>query len=280
MKQITIPTPKRHTIAATVFDAQPQTVVIIAPATGVKQLYYKRFAQFLQSNGITAITFDYYGIGQSKNLPIKNIDVSVVDWGTNDIETVLQYVRKNYSNAQIILIGHSVGGQLFGLCPSAVHAAKIILVGAQTGYWKFWKGFGKITMWLNWYIVFPTLTAIFGYLPSSKFSAMEDLPKGIAKQWRTWCISPNFLFDTIDGALLHYDAIKCDIISYSAFDDTYAPKRAVDWMTEKYSNAKIQRKHLSPADVYGKPIGHFGFFQPKHKETIWNMFLHDIQNSK
>jgi len=66
----------------------PMTVLVITSATGVKQSYYKRFAEFLAENGITVISFDYLGIGRSLNIPIKKLEVNAADWGRKNLEGV------------------------------------------------------------------------------------------------------------------------------------------------------------------------------------------------
>jgi len=43
-----------------------ETVVLIISATGVKQSFYSRFANYLCSQNVAVFTFDYGGIGDSK----------------------------------------------------------------------------------------------------------------------------------------------------------------------------------------------------------------------
>ncbi|MEM6864987.1 MAG: alpha/beta hydrolase, partial [Bacteroidota bacterium] len=84
---------KSNTLWATLFEADSSnSVLIIASATGVKQEYYKKFAQFVANNGVTVITFDYSGIGRSLEKPIKELKTNAADWGQNDLEHVLQFV--------------------------------------------------------------------------------------------------------------------------------------------------------------------------------------------
>ncbi|WP_108803218.1 serine aminopeptidase domain-containing protein [Aquimarina sp. Aq107] len=108
---------KSGTLSASIFGATNpnDTVLIIASATGVKQEFYKKFAQFIAINGITVITFDYYGIGRSLKKPIKELKNNAADWGRIDLESVLKYTLKNFSASKKVLLGHSIGGQLIGL---------------------------------------------------------------------------------------------------------------------------------------------------------------------
>lgn len=276
MKEIQIPY-NSETLSATLFDDNNnETVLIIASATGVKQEYYSKFAKFAENNGITVITFDYNGIGRSLKKPIKELKIDAAYWGSNDLESIIQYTINNYPKSKKVIIGHSIGGQLIGLAKSSNRLDKIILVAAQSGYWKYWKGIERIKMWFNWYILFPFLITTFGYLKSKKISGMENLPRNVANQWRNWGKNREYIFSDKFIIETFYETIKTNITAYSIDDDDFAPKEAVKWMTEKYKNAKIKSVHLNPIDFQTNKIGHFGIFKDRFKKTIWTQILSEI----
>ena len=187
---------ENRTINCQLFESNSSNIIlIIASAMGVKQSFYKNFSEFVETGGISVITFDYSGIGDSLNGNIKNHKDSLYSWGNNDLEAVITHTIEKFPHHKKVIIGHSVGGQLIGLAPSSIHLDKIILISAQSGYWGFWKGFNKIKMFLNWYLLFPTLTYFIGYMPSKRFSKMENLPANVAKEWAKWCRNLNYLFD-------------------------------------------------------------------------------------
>ncbi len=272
-----IETPSNQPICITKYKSASASFnyVIIAPATGVKQAFYAHFAEFLSEQGYTVYTFDYQGIGESKTVPLGKFDTTALNWAQNDLESVIQYVLREKPDSKLTIIGHSIGGQLIGLAPSSKLASKVLLIAAQSGYWKFWDGMSKYKMLGTWSILFPILTKIFGYFPGKKFSRMEDLPKGVALEWSKWCLSPNYLFDHVEKENLFHEQITCPLYSYSVEDDDYAPKAAVDWMTSKYHNAQVNRKHWKLGDLGVKKVGHFGFFSKKNAEVIWSRILRD-----
>lgn len=279
MKTVEVKTNKGYSLSASIYEApESRTILIIASATGVKQSYYKRFSGFMKENGISVITFDYLGIGESLKQPIRELTNNTVDWAKTDLNSVIEYVKEQYQGFRIILLGHSIGGQLIGLTPSSLYADKIILVAAQSGYWKFWKGFEKYKLLSYWTILFPVLIPLVGYLPSKKITGMENLPKNVARQWRKWCLSPNYLFDYIEKQDLFFDKISVPLTSISIENDIFAPQKAVDWLTEKYENTKAKRIHLMPEDFSTDDIGHFGIFREKFKKNIWTLLLNEIYN--
>ena len=279
MNKILIKTAQAHAISITEFITldNPKASVLISSATGVKQRLYYKFSEFLRQNNFNVYTFDYAGIGSSKQESLKKFNTSASSWATNDLEAVINHVKLHNKDTKLIIIGHSIGGQLIGLAPSSKLADGIILVASQTGYLKFWKGINRLKMYATWYFLIPVLTFLFGYFPGKQIGAFEDLPKNMALEWQKWCCSKNYLFDHHPNAEQKYNAIHCSLVSFSTENDNYAPKSAVDWLTDKYVNALTQRKHLIPKDLGLKNIGHFGFFRSKNT-IIWDMFLKEIEN--
>lgn len=253
-------------------------IVIIVSAAGVLQSFYRNLAQFLQTNGISVITFDYTGVGKSLYGNIKKENCSLANWGNRDLEAVIIHTIKTFPHHKLILLGHSIGGQLIGLAPSSYMADKIILIAAQSGYWKFWKGVSKIRMWANWHLLVPILTKVFRYLPSEKFSRMESLPKNVAEEWAKWCRSSDYLFASFSHNNLYFDKIKCKLTSITIDDDFFAPKKSVEWLTAKFENASIKSLHFIPENFKTLKIGHFSLFTEKFKDSIWSILLEETHN--
>lgn len=277
MQLFTINTSKHKVINCSLYHAAgSDKIMIIISATGVLQSFYRKIAQFFQENKISVITFDYTGIGKSLYGNIKDENSSLANWGNRDLEAVIKYAVETFPNHKIILLGHSIGGQLIGLAPSACMADRIILVASQSGYWKFWKGFAKIHMWAYWHLLIPLLTKGYGYLPSKKISRMESLPKNIAQEWAKWCRNSEYLFSGIPCNDLYFDRIKCEITSISIDDDFFAPKKSVEWLTAKFENASIKRLHFLPENFKALKIGHFSLFTEKFKDSIWNILLREV----
>ena len=103
-------------------------MVIIASATGVVKEFYGHFANYLYENGVSVVTFDYGGIGKSKPISLREFRTSARHWATNDLESVILHVKEEYPDYPLVLLGHSLGGQLTGLTATSLLASKIILV--------------------------------------------------------------------------------------------------------------------------------------------------------
>jgi predicted alpha/beta hydrolase len=242
--------------------------VLFQAAAGVKQEFYGKFADYLATRGFAALTFDYRGIGRSSPARLRGFQARMRDWAEMDIAGALDYLGRATHGARLIGIGHSFGGQAFGFVPGNERYVAAITVGSQSGYWKHWRGAGRAGMWLVTHVVLPGVSRALGYLPARWLGQGEDLPAGVAREWASWCRHPGYLV----GALRAEDAFArftAPIRAYAIGDDAYAPPAAVKAFLGFYPNAPRKQVDVDPAQ-HGGPIGHFGFFRERFRESLWN----------
>jgi predicted alpha/beta hydrolase len=114
----------------------------------------------------------------------------------------------------------------------------------------------------------PVVRAL-GYLPGW-LGLGEDLPKGVFLEWTNWVMKPRYFFDdpTLD-ALANFPRYSGALRAVGFSDDPWAPPATIDLLVERFSGAQIERLHIRPPDVGAERIGHFGFFRPEHRNTLW-----------
>ncbi len=245
-------------------------VVIINSAMGVPQRFYARYAEFLATQGFHVLTYDYRGISGSLTGKLRGQKMLLSQWGTHDFTAVLDYVAENLPDQMVLVIGHSVGGQILGLTPhhDCIHAHYGVC--AQSGYWRGWSGTGQVRMWTLWHVALPVSVALFGYLPAFLLGGGEDVPKGVALEWDRAGKLPNYLYDSYKGAdFHHYDAVKTPMRLHSFADDTFAPYKAVAALAQMYPNAPVEHSHIDPSERGLGKVGHFGFFRKQFEPTLW-----------
>ena len=258
-----------YRLAGTLYrpKAPNRRAVLFQAASGVKQEYYGKFAEYLAGRGFAALAFDYRGIGRSAPPKLRGFQARMRDWAEKDIGGALDYLARATHGARLIGIGHSFGALAFGLVPGNERYVAAMTVGAQSGYWKHWRGKGRIGMWVLTHVVLPAMSRLYGYVPSRIFGQGEDLPAGVAREWASWCRHPGYLVGAL-GAQEAYASFAAPLRVYSIADDSYAPPAAVEAFLGFYPNAPRSRVDVDPAR-HGGPIGHFGFFRERHRETLW-----------
>lgn len=246
---------------ATLHDAHSDRALLVASAMGVKRRYYDAFAQHAAAQGISVVTFDYRGIGDSRPASLRGYEASMLDWGRADIPAAIDWIQRELRPRSLYYLGHSAGGQLAGLAPNADAVERFVFVSSQSGYWRHWPGIHALSLGALW-LLMPVLSRAFGYFPSRLAGlGPEDLPRNVAAQWSRWGRHPDYLFRDVDPAL--YARLAAPVLSYSLRDDTYAPKRAVDALAARYPN--VTRVHVEE-----RGLGHFDFFRKAKGGHLWD----------
>jgi predicted alpha/beta hydrolase len=258
-----------YRLAGTLY--RPQTpnrrAVLFQAAAGVKQEFYGKFADYLATRGFAALTFDYRGIGRSRPPKLRGFEARMRDWAEKDIGGALDYLGRATHGARLIGIGHSFGGQAFGLVPGNEQYVAAMTVGSQSGYWKHWHGARRVGMWLVTHVVLPGVSRVAGYLPARYLGQGEDLPSGVAREWASWCRHPGYIVGAL-GVEEAYARFTAPIRAYAIGDDAYAPPAAVEAFLGFYPNAPRKQVDVDAAH-HGGPIGHFGFFRERFRKSLW-----------
>jgi predicted alpha/beta hydrolase len=241
--------------------------VLFQAAAGVKQEFYGKFADYLATRGFAALTFDYRGIGRSRPARLRGFQARMHDWAEKDIAGALDYLARASHGARVIGVGHSFGALAFGLVPGNERYVSALTVGAQSGYWKHWHGTSRAGMWFLTYVLLPGMSRLCGYVPARVFGQGEDLPAGVAREWASWCRHPGYIVGA-RGAEEAYSRFTAPIRAYAIGDDAYAPPAAVEAFLGFYPNAPHKQVDVDPAQ-HGGPIGHFGFFRERFKDSLW-----------
>lgn len=270
----TITTRDQALLGATLYripERSNQCAVIIAGAMGVKQHFYRHYANYLAEQGFVALTFDFRGVGGSKDRELWGYHVRLWQWGAYDLQAVLAWIVRQYPGHRLLLVGHSLGGQILGLAPYADRVDGLLGISAQSAYWNHWSLPRKLQMLLFWYGLVPVSSYIAGYFPAQIFGLGEPVPKGVALDWAAGGRKPRYLLDLYgSGEHDHYEAFKGDLCLWNFADDALAPARAVQALREFYPQARSSTYQAwTRQDAGNNPIGHMGFFRPELRETLW-----------
>lgn len=261
----------RFTLAGTLFSPEgpARASVLVNPAMAVRREYYAPFASFLANEGFRVLTYDYRGIGGSRPAKLRGFPATAHGWGEDDATAALDRLAQEDPAAPLLLVGHSIGGQLVGLMKNQERLRAIFMIAAQSGDWRNWPMPGRLAMLAVWYAVLPIGVTLAGYAPG-KIGLGQDVPAGVALEWAKWGRRRDYILGG-DGAAWRdrYRAVRAPIHGVSIADDSYAPRRTVEALLAFYENAPKEHRHIRPADIGAKKIGHFGFFRSAFKDTLW-----------
>ena len=273
---IKIPALDGYPLAATLREPAGEAlgVIQIQSGTGIPQELYANFAAYLSAQGYITLTFDYRGICQSSPKSLRGFEAKITDWGRLDMAGVFDWVLNEYPDLKKTVIGHSMGGQMLGLMHNNHLIDQAILIASCTGYWREFKA-PAIYMAPFWILGLTLSSRMYGYATAKKLRQGENLPKGVALQFASWCSDPGYFQNHFEsGAIpLYYDQYTGPLTSIQITDDPLANEVTANKLLTFYPNAQKTVQRISPQDVGVRKIGHAGFFSRKFRDSLWSDLL-------
>lgn len=258
--------------------AGDRPVVTLHCATAVQSRYYARFAAWLAGRGFDVLTYDYRGIGRSRAGPLRGFTADWIDWARLDAEAVMTYAESRFPHRRYYAIGHSIGGVCLTLAPASHRLTGLVTVGAQFAYWRDYAPAQRWQMLLRWHLFMPMVTEVLGYFPGKRLGWLEDVPKGVVRNWSRMGprlesalrrgrrgvlpLDPSQIAPQIAG-------ITAPVLAVSSTDDPFATIAATERLLHYLTGAARHHLRLDPGLVGVPEIGHFAFFHSRFEPTLW-----------
>jgi len=272
---IVLPRGDGISLEATVFapPERPRNLVLISAATGVPQRFYFGYAEHLAELGWACVTYDYFGVACSRPVSRRWLDVGLQTW-VEDIEAVLRFCEQRFRDVPITLLGHSVGGLVSLLAPISTSVRRVVTVAAQPSYWKDWPLRVRFTRLSKWHVLYPALTAVWGYFPGSRFGLGEDLPSRFVMEWASLCWSA----ERWKKIWMRPDRLRGyphPVIAVGITDDTIGTPRALQRLHSLLPPANVTYRWLSAAEHGVRDIGHFDLFR-RRLSQLWPLLDEEL----
>jgi predicted alpha/beta hydrolase len=127
----------------------------------------------------------------------------------------------------------------------------------------------KYRVFLAMRLVGTPLAHAMGYVPGWT-GIGEDLPKGVFLEWTDWVMRKRYFFD--DPSLVelaNFPRYRGRLRAVCLADDPWATPAAVDLLCSGFTGTRAERVDVRPQTIGVARIGHFGFFRPEHRATLW-----------
>jgi predicted alpha/beta hydrolase len=247
-------------------------LALVAPAMGAKQSFYAPFARWLASHGITAVTFDYRGLGEARGNGESELQkvhhATIPTWARQDAAAVLAELFARYPRHRFVWVGHSVSAQIFGLIPGHQRVSKMLSVAAGSGYYRHNARPLRYYAPFLWHVAMP-LALRFGAKRLKLMRLINDLPPKVSEQWRTWCMHPKYL-GCEDDLAREVAASTVPIHALSFNDDEMMSYEGTRALFALYQRASVTIERVDAKQFARKTIGHFGFYRSASgHEPLW-----------
>jgi predicted alpha/beta hydrolase len=248
----------------------PRAAALVAPAMATPRRFYAAFARHLADAGYATLAVDYRGVGGSRPALLRGYRAALHEWGEQDLAGAADLLAARYPSLPLAWIGHSVGGQLLGIV-ERVRVDAALLVAAQNGHWRHWPSRrGRALMFGLWHAFIPASVAIAGYLPMRRLRQGEDVPAGVALEWARWGRHREYVWSyAAPRGGRNFVRYAGPLRGYAMADDHYAPVPAHEALLARFTATAPELRVVRPADVGEARVGHFGFFKPAVRTTLW-----------
>ncbi|MFT5572083.1 MAG: putative alpha/beta hydrolase [Cryomorphaceae bacterium] len=249
--------------------------ILIAPAMGVPARTYLVLAAELQLLGYSAATFDMRGIGQSSIRAGRDNDFGYFDLVSEDFPAAVKALEAELPNRQLVLFGHSLGGQLSCLYlsqnPNA--ATALILSASCSVHHKGW-GFPYNVSLLFFSQLAALIARIVGYFPGKKLGFGGREARGLMIDWANNARNGRYrLLNTPIDFESDLKKVNLPVLALNYNDDNLAPPRATKLLLSKLENSNISYLSVSAEELELKRADHFSWVgAPKliaHKIDQW-----------
>ncbi len=275
MTGVTVTASDGYRLAAHRFDPEtaPKGSVVIAAAMAVPQSFYAEFAGWLAGQGYAVWTFDYRGTGESRQGPMRGAPGDLTDWLGKDYEAVLKCAAAAYPQLPLFAIGHSFGGQCVPLIPSRGLLSGLVNIAVGSGAMRHNTPPIRRVAPLLWYLLVPLLCPLFGYFPGARIGLIGDVPSGAMRQWRRWCLSPDYILGGEPGARQAYASARFPVLGLTFADDEMLLESGCRLLHEAYAEGIVDYRVIEPGQLGMQRIGHSGFFRARSRDALWPMVV-------
>jgi predicted alpha/beta hydrolase len=242
--------------------AEVKAVVQFNGGTALRKEFYLPFLQFLVGHGYLCCLWDY---------------------GVKDMPAVKSYLIDRFPNFPFFIVAHSAGGQQMGFMKDLTEVKGMVGFAISTGYFGYMPWRFRLLSAYFFYLFTPISVALTGYVAAKRFRYMEDLPKNVVLEWRSWCWKPDYFFNkkfygkTVPSGT--FGKYTFPIHVFWTSDDPISNKHSVPayWRNIR-SDKSITIQRVTPEEMKAKEIDHMGFFRKSFKKTIWREALEKLDS--
>ncbi len=236
--------------------------ILCLPAMGARASFYEPFVvQLCRAVDAHAALMDLRGIETSSVRASRRENFGYREIIRYDIPAALARLGERTPRTPILILGHSLGGQLGCLFaaanPDAVSG--LILIATCSVYYRMWAfphNYGVFTLQ---HFALATSTLI-GHYPGRRLGFGGREARGVIRDWARQGRTGAY---RVTGESTNFERllaeIRAPLLSIRMRDDYFAPERAAEHLLAKMFAAEVTRRVLDPRAYGLDRLGHFGW---------------------
>jgi predicted alpha/beta hydrolase len=244
------------TVIVSVFPADDaRATVVVLPALGVPAAYYEPLALALAARGLTAVTADLRGLGESSVRARRGVDFGYARL-VLDAATIVSTVRQRMP-APVHVLGHSLGGHvgalLAGSRPGCLDG--LVLTACGTPYWRRFPTKTGLQI-LGLATLVRVSGTMLGYFPGYRVGFGGTEAAQLMREWSGLARKGRLVAAGLDAEQA-FAAARVRALVVSIDRDRMAPPSAVDHLAAKLAAAQVRREHVTAERADRRALDHF-----------------------
>jgi len=227
-------------------SSEAAPILWVQPAMGIEARWYLPLAEPAAELGWRLVRADLRGHGSSSLRASPEADFGYRDMVEFDLPAQHSVLRARFPEARIVLLGHSLGGQLsllFGARrPGAV--AGVACVAAGSNHHRAWRGspYPPAAIWAASQSM-ALLARGLGWFPGDRVGFGGREARDVMRDWARQARTGRFKSKGLDYDV---DLRRCrtDCLFVSLEGDPLAPAPAVDDLARRIPTRRAERRHL------------------------------------
>jgi len=261
-------------------DAAGERTIVFLCGIACPQRYFRWLAGYLAERGFGVLTFDYRGVGESKDPFSDDPCVTLDDWINLDLPAAVAEARRLSGTRFLAVVAHSLGGQLLGQSPIRNQIDATVLIAPQRSIPRLFRGVAKLRLWIG-YLAFPPLARLLGYVPSCRLWFPERCPGDTFVQLGRWSRQGIYTDESGDSVESRFAEYEGPLAAIGFSDDQYyAPPQAVRALVDLYQRARVRLETIDPKAYGLASLGHSGLFRQAAPPALWERvveYLNDFE---
>lgn len=239
-------------------------LILCVPAMGVSAKQYIALINSFAKAGINAACFDLRGNGNSSVRAHRSKNFGYAELVEQDLPAAISSLLKEFgSNQELILFGHSLGGQVCSLYlsqnPSVANT--LILTASCSVHYKSWPfpyRWGLLAFSQFAFVI----AVIVGYFPGRNLGFGGREARSVMKDWAYNARTGNYRLSGSRQNYTPFRAIKeLNVLSINFDDDELAPVSATNQLLTKINARNTHQIFLSGSDIGRSNAGHFNWLR-------------------